>query len=108
MMLRPVEFNAARDPGPGQADQSRLDHILAVEKIVPRDLVVSDVDAAANLGQDHQPQEFVLDMQGLPGFLLRLNGDSIDERKRIDSAAAPLVDPCFQKHRVRVGVCGGI
>src|ERR1700742_1177896 len=98
MMLWPVELYAARNPGTCEPDQSRFDYILAIEKIVAICLVESDVNAPANLGQNHQPEILVLDVSGLPLTRLSALFDSLDTRQRIYSSAAALVHPALQKH----------
>jgi len=46
MVLRPIELDAARNPQAGEADERRLDHVLAVEEvIVVVGLVLADVFA---------------------------------------------------------------
>jgi len=45
MVLRPVELDAAGDPRPGEADEGRLDHGVAVEEI-PAGGLVDDRKAA--------------------------------------------------------------
>ena len=48
MVLRPVEFNSARYPWTGQADERRFDNLLVVNQIVTVGLVLDAVDAPAN------------------------------------------------------------
>ncbi len=110
MMLRPVEFDAAGNPRPGQADQRRLDDRLVVNQIVAVRLVLQDVDASANFRQNHRADEFIFDPDGLPFSIHRLFRDAIGERQRINFAAAALINALFQKHRVfvrRRGQVGG-
>ena len=66
-MLRRVELDATRDPRPQQANQRRLDDALPVEEVVAIADVLSDVNAAADLRQDHQSDVLVLEVDGLPG-----------------------------------------
>ena len=40
MMLGPVELNAAGNPGPVQADESGLNHVVFVDKVVVVDFPV--------------------------------------------------------------------
>src|ERR1700734_774324 len=86
VMLRPVEFDPARDPGAGKADQRRLDDILAVEEVVAVDLVLANMNAATDLGQDHEAQIFVFEVYGLPGVVAGLGRDAVDDGQRIDLA----------------------
>ncbi len=53
-MLRPVELDSTRNPGPQQAHQRGLDYVLAIEKIVSVGFVLPDVNASADFGQDHE------------------------------------------------------
>ena len=100
VVLRPVEFNAARDPRPCESYQRRLDDVLAIEEIVASGLVVADVNAPSDLRQDHEPQVFVFDMKGFPRPRRRLSCDAVDERERVHLAAAALVHAPFQEHRI--------
>ena len=54
MMLGPVELDASGNPRSGEADQSRFDDVLAIEKVVAVALVDTHMDAAADRRQDHQ------------------------------------------------------
>jgi hypothetical protein len=103
MMLRPVEFDAARAPRSCEPDERRLDHVLAIEKIVVVCFVEPDVDAAADFRKHHHADEFIFDVQSLPGVRDRLGRDSIVKRQRIDGAAAALIDALFEEHRIFVG-----
>src|SRR5579883_3082895 len=55
MVLRPVEFHAARNPRSCKPYQRRLDHILAIKKIVSRGLVLSHMDASTQPPQNQPP-----------------------------------------------------
>ena len=103
VMLRPVEFHSARNPRPGQANERRLNYVLTIKEIVAVCFVQSNMDAASNLGQDHQPQKFVLKMDCVPQVVARFGCDAVGERQWIDAAAAPLIDPHLKKHGIRVG-----
>ncbi len=69
MMLRPVEFDAAGDPRAGQPDERRLDHILPIEEVIAVGLVEPNVNAPADLRQNHQAQIRVLNVHRLPRLL---------------------------------------
>ena len=49
--------------GPSKPDQRRFDHVLPVEEIVAIGAVQPDMDAPADLGQDHEPYILVLQVQ---------------------------------------------
>ena len=103
VVLRPVELDAAGDPRAGEPDERRLDDGVAVEEVVVVDLVVSDVDAPAQLGQDHEPHPGVLEVDRLPRSRRRLGRDGVDEGQRVDPAARPLVDAAVEEHGVLLG-----
>ena len=103
-MLRPVEFNTARDPGAEQSHERRLDDVLAIEKVVLVCLVESGVNAAADLGKNHELNEFVFEKNSLVGFVHSLQRNTIDKWIRINFSAATLINPLLKKHRVRVRI----
>ncbi len=103
MVLRPIEFDSARNPRAGQADQGRLDDRLPVDEIVAVCLVLGQVNPPAEFRQHHHPQKVVFQPDGFPNAADLGLCDPIGERQRIDAAAAPLVDPPLQKHRMFVG-----
>jgi hypothetical protein len=60
MVLRPVELDASRNPRPGEADERRLDHLLAIEEIIIGiGLVLADEDAPADFRQHDEADEIV-------------------------------------------------
>ena len=103
VVLRPVELHPAGNPRAGQANQGGLYHVLAVKEVVAVGLVPTDVDAPADLREDHHAEEIVFEDDGVPLARGGLVGDAIKERQRVNRAAAALVDPFFQKHRVFIG-----
>jgi hypothetical protein len=107
-MLRPIEFDTARDPWSCQTHQCRLDHVLTVKEIKAGGLVVPNMNPAADLGQDHHPDQFVLKMYCLPTMHLWCRRDAINERQRVHSSAAALINPAIQKHRISVRLSGRV
>ena len=107
-MLGPVELDAPGDPGAQQADQGRLDDVLAVDDVVAGVAVLHDVDAAADLRQQHDAQVLVLEMDGLPGARLRGVGDPVGDGVGVDAARRALVDAPLQEERVAVGLGEGV
>jgi len=103
MMLRPVELDPTAAPRAGQADQRGFDHRLVVNDIVIVCLVHHAVNAAAELGQDHQVEVFVFDEDRVPRSRLGLFRDPLGAGERINASARSLVDPLLQKHRVGIG-----
>ena len=102
MMLRPVELDAAGNPRPGQPDQRGLDDALVVNQIVAVGLVLNRVDAPADFRQHHHAEKFIFDPDRLPFAVHRLFRDAVGEGQGINLAAAALINPLFQKHRVLV------
>jgi hypothetical protein len=86
MVLRPVELDAASDPGPGQADQCGLDDVVAVEEVIAVAPVHSDVDAAADLWKQHQTNPAVLQVHGLPDAYVLVAADAVVEGQRVHPA----------------------
>jgi len=101
-MLRPVEFNSAGNPRPGEANQGRLNHVLAIEEVVAGAPIDANMDAAADGRQDHETQKFVLDVYGVPEVGMRGSFDVIDDRQWIDPATAALVDAFLEEQRIGV------
>ena len=101
VVLRPVELDAAGDPRAGETDEGRLDNVLPVEEIVVAiGFVLADENAPADLRQEHEPHEFVLQADRLVFDRLRFVEDLVDERHRVDLAAGPLVDAFLEEHGV--------
>jgi len=102
MMLRPVEFDAAGNPRPGEADQRGLDDVQAVNEILIFGLVLNGVDASANFRQHEHAKKLVLNPNRLPLPVNRIFRGAVCEGQGIYLAAAALIHTVFQKHRVLV------
>lgn len=102
VMLRPVEFDAARDPRAGEADQRRFDDPVVVHEIVLVRLVERAVDPAAEIRHDLDPEILVLEHDDPVLLHLLLVLDLVDHRMGVDPSRAALVDALLQKHRVLV------
>src|SRR5579884_3504663 len=98
VMLWPVELHAAGDPWAGKPDQRGFNYVLAVEELVAVGFIESEVDSPTDLGQDHQAQILVLDMDSLPRTWYSMLRHAFDARQRVDTPAASLVHAVFQKH----------
>ena len=103
MMLRPVELDAAGYPRSKQSHQRRLDHVLAVEKIVTIGLVEARMNASPDLGKNHQLDEFVLEENGLIGGIYLFKSYAVSKGIGINLPAASLVNPLLEKHGIGVG-----
>jgi hypothetical protein len=108
VMLRPVKLYSARDPRTGETNESGLNHVLTVEEVISTEPVKTDMDTAADLRHNHQPYKFILDVSCLPRVSLRLRVDPVDNRKRIHSSAASLINAFLQEHWIRVRRSGHV
>ena len=108
VVLRPVEFDAAADPRPGQPDERGLDHVVIVNKIIAVRFVIRALDPAAQFGQDHHKQIFIFQAERLVGAIHLFIINFINDTVRVHPAAAALIHPLFQKHRVFIGLADRI
>src|ERR1700737_896320 len=99
MMLRRVDLDAPRDPGPEQSDQCRFDDALPVKEVVAVGGAPPDGNPPADLWQDHQPDVLILEMDRLPGAVHLFIRHAIGDGIRIYPAAAALVDALLEEHR---------
>src|SRR5260370_35821733 len=97
MMLWPIELYATGNPRPGQSHERGFDNVLAVEEVIPVRLVNADVDASANLLQDHDTQKLVLQMNRRPCVLGRIRRDAVRARQWIHPPPTALIGPSFEK-----------
>ena len=102
VVLRPVELDAAGDPGAYQPHQCRLDHFVVIDEITIHHLVVGTVDATAQLRQQHHLDEVVLQPDCPIGLHLLLAGEGIDHPIGIDGPRGALIDPLLEKHGVGI------
>ena len=102
VVLRPVELDAAGDPGPHQPHQRRLDHFVVIDEVTIHHLVVSAVDTPPQLRQQHHLDEVVLQPDCPIGLHLLLTGEGIDHPIGIDGPRGALIDPLLEKHGVGI------
>ena len=100
VVLRPVELDAAADPGARQAHEGRLDDLVVVDEVPLRDLVPGHLHAAAEFRQDHHLDVFVLQPDGFVCLILLLVRDGLDHGIGIHHAAAALIDTFLQENRI--------
>ena len=100
VVLRPVEFDAARNPRPGQSDQRGFYHMVVVDEMALLDFVISHLHPTAQFGQDHDFEILVLKEYGVIGFVFAGILDLLDHRIRIYDSAASLINPFFEEHRI--------
>ena len=109
-MLRPVELDAAGNPGSCQANQRWLDDTIVIDEVIAVGLVARHLHTAAQLRQQHDFEVFVFQKNRCIGLVGLLVGDTFNNWMGIDDATAALINPIFQKHRILVwrsdGVCG--
>ena len=97
MVLRPVELDAATDPGPCQSHEGGLDDVVIVHEVALPHLVVGHLHAASQFGQNHHLQVLVLQIHSLVGLIHFLVGHTLDDGVGIDHAAAALIHPLLQE-----------
>ena len=100
VMLGPVEFNPSGNPWPRQPHQSRLYHMVIINKIISVRLIIRSLDPSSQLRQHHNLYIFIFQKNsGI--FLIRLRiADFFHRRIGIDLSAASLIYPFIQKHRI--------
>ena len=103
VMLRPVELDTAGYPGAGQADERRLDHLVFVDEMVVRLLVVALVDAAAELRQDDDADVIILEPDGIIFPVALFAAEHVAHGDGIHIAARPLMVAHVVKNRG--GIC---
>jgi hypothetical protein len=104
VVLRPVELNASRYPGPQQSHEGWLNYILPVKEIVSVGLVEPRMNAPANLGKNHELNEFIFKKDSLITYILFFKSYAVSEWIRVDLAAASLVNPLLKKHGIGVSI----
>ena len=102
MMLRPVEFNPPADPRSAQAYQSRLDHMVVVDKIISVCLVICSLNASAQFWQNHHTNILVLKPDCSVCPLCLCAADFIDCRIWIYFPGTSLINTFLEEHRVPV------
>ncbi len=102
VVLRPVELNAAGDPGTAQADKCWLDDLIVVHKVIVVGLVIRALDASAQLRENHHPDVLIFKVHCLPDMIRLFPADLLRGRIGINLPGAALIDPLFEKHRVFV------
>ncbi len=102
VVLRPVELDAAGNPGPHQPHQRRFDHLVVIDEVAIHHLVVGTVDTPPQLRQQHHLDKVVLQPDRLIGLHLLLAGEGVDHPIGIDSPRGALIDPLLEKHGVGI------
>ena len=102
VVLRPVKFDAARDPWAQQPNKRRLDHMVIVHKIISVRLVIGSLDPASELREDHHLDIVVFKKHRLVNLIRFLAADLFRRRIRIHLSAAALIYSLFQKHRILI------
>src|SRR5215831_19729242 len=108
VVLRPIELDAPGNPWPCEADECGFDDILAVKEVVAVCFVQANMDAEADFRKHHDPNKFVLDVQGLPGVLAGFTRNSVCEGQRVNAPTAALIDPFLKEHWVLVRTEGKV
>ncbi|MNE63307.1 hypothetical protein D3C80_1586510 [compost metagenome] len=101
-MLRPVEFNSAGNPRPGQTHQRRLDYPVIIDKIIVVGFIQCTVDPAADFRHNLDPHIFIFENDQLVVFIGFHIRDGLNYGMRIHAAGASLIHPFLQEHRIRI------
>ena len=80
-----VEFDSAGKPRAAHRDVAKLHHMVGVEEIAPRRLVRRTPDFPAGLGQDGDGNPAVVEDDGLPFALVRIERRAVVAKIRIAS-----------------------
>ena len=72
--------------------------MVVVHEVPLLDFIVSHLYTAAQFGQDHHLDVLVFQINGVPHLVVLLVRDGLDDRIRIDNAAATLIHSFFQKY----------
>ena len=100
MVLRPVELDASRNPRPGQTDERRFDDMVVVDEMALLDFIISHLDPAAKLREDHDFHIFILEPQRLVRFIHRFVLNLLDNGIGVDHSAAALINSLLKEHRI--------
>ena len=100
VMLRPIEFNPAGNPGPRKAHQRGFDHLIVVYEIVAVRFVVRALYAPAEFRQNHDEQVFIFEAERLIDNVARFVADRFDDGVRVDFSRAALIDAFFEENGV--------
>ena len=92
VVLRPVEFDAARDPWSQQPDQSRLDHVVVIYEVIAVGLVISPLDPSAEFRKNHHLYIIILKKDRVICSVCFHAADLFRGRVRIHFSAAALID----------------
>ena len=99
MVLRPVELDSSRNPRPCQSYEGWFDDLVVVDEMALTDFVVCHLNPAAQFGQDHDLDIFVLEKYGVIGLVCFLVGNTLDDRVGVDHSTAALIYSFFQEDR---------
>ena len=102
MVLRPVELDAAGDPGARQADERGLDDVLAVDEVVAVGLSWTTWMRPPISGRIITRRYSFSRCSACQARGSAVSDDAVGEGQRIDPARRALVDALLQEHRVAV------
>ena len=108
VVLRPVELDSPGDPRPGEAHQGRFNHPVVVHEVIIVRFIQGHLHPAAQLRQNHDLEIAVLQKHRLIGAVALLIGNGVNHLVGINRARTALINPFFEKHRVRVRAAGGV
>ena len=107
VVLGPVEFYSAGNPGTCETHESRFHHMVVVYEMALLDFVVGHLYATSQFGENHHLNIFVFQENGVVGMVGLFVGDFLDYGVGVDYAARTLIDALFKKNRILFG-CSGL
>lgn len=103
MVLGPVKFDAAGDPGTCKTHEGRFDYMVVIDKIVVVRFVQGYLDATAQFGKDHEFQVFVFQVDVVIGDVFFRVGDFFGYGQGIDFSGTALVGSFFDEEGIFFG-----
>ena len=108
VMLRPVEFDAAGHPRPGQPDHGRLDAYVAVDEFIAIALQHRSMDFSTQFRQAFNRNILILQRHHVVSLHHGHIAQLIRVRQGINSPRRPLIGLFLDKKRQFVGLSGDI
>ena len=102
MVLGPIEFDAAGNPGAGQSNQGWFDDAVVVDEIVVIGFIECAVDAPTEFRHDFDVEVFVLKKHDVVGYWLFIVLNLVYNGIGVYFARTALIDAFLQKHGVFV------
>ena len=100
MMLRPVKFDTTRNPRSCKSHQSRLYHMIIINKMTLSDFIIGHLHTSTQFRQNHHFDIFVFDKNSIVFLIHLFIGHRFDDRIRINYPTTALIHPFLQENRI--------